>query len=213
MKAIIFDMDGTLIDSKKAIEATINEMRKSIGLEPNLDSDFIVEIINNPEKNYIKEFYGLDSITIEQKINFEKSFRKNYDLYAKAYDGIKEMLEKCREKGYLITLASNAPKDSLQAILKKTGIIEYFDLIEGASKDTPQKPDPTMLNLVMKELKNEYGNNVKGCFVGDSIKDEEAAINAKMPYIQVTWGFGRDSNKYQNVSEVDKLVDEISAIF
>ena len=69
-KVIIFDMDGTLIDSAKAICETINYIRKGLNM-PILANDDIIEIINNPNKNYMIEFYGVERISNNTLSNLE----------------------------------------------------------------------------------------------------------------------------------------------
>lgn len=195
MKVIIFDMDGTLINSAKAIYCTINALRRNIGLKENLKEDFIIKTINDPKKDMIFEFYGVRNVTKEQKYEFEREFIKNYKLHAKLYDGLFEILQKCRDEGYFIAVASNAPEISLREILKINGVSEFFDLIVGVDKNMPPKPDPAMLFKVL-EISGAKLN--EAIFLGDSKKDEIAAIKAKMPYIQATWGFGQKSEISQN---------------
>ena len=190
MNLVIFDMDGTLVDSAKAITSTINTTRKELDLKPNLESDFIVKIINNPTKNYIKEFYP--GITPSQKLmnRFEVLFRQNYEKYATIYGGIKHLLEKLKKENIAIALASNAPSKSLKKILKKLEIFEFFNYIVGFDEENPKKPDPTML---IKIINHHSKNNksFKTIFIGDSLKDKAASLNAKIQYLHANWGFGK----------------------
>ena len=84
-KVIIFDMDGTLIDSAKAICETINYIRKGLNM-PILANDDIIEIINNPTKNYMIEFYGVERISNNMMKIFEEEYQKNYFLHATIYN-------------------------------------------------------------------------------------------------------------------------------
>lgn len=203
-KTIIFDMDGTLIDSSDAICFTINETRQKLGLKDDLKKDFILKTINSLDKNMLQEFFNLEKPTKEMMENFDKEFNKNYSLYAKKYSCVDEILNFCIDKKYFIVLASNAPQDSLEAILKKSEIFDKFNFIIGFSKEIPKKPDPTMLNLAKKK-----GKNYNAIFIGDSIKDEMAAINANMPYINVTWGFGENSTNFKNAKNAKELMELI----
>ena len=99
MKTIIFDMDGTIINSEKAIERTINEIRADMGLAP-LDAKFIVKTINEPGRNLAMEFYGINSPYAGLKEGFEAKFKAYYDLYARCYDGAKELLVLCKERNF-----------------------------------------------------------------------------------------------------------------
>ncbi|MCR4941416.1 MAG: HAD family hydrolase [Campylobacter sp.] len=206
MKSVIFDMDGTLIDSSVAIEKTTNEIREILGLAP-LDKNYIIKTINDPEINWLIDLYE-GKITLQNKGEFEKKFKQNYDKFAKTYDGVIEMLKKCKQAGFALVLASNAPKITLEAILKKCEIYDFFDFIIGSSESIPKKPDPSMLLCSAEKTSAK-----KAIFIGDSLKDELAAKNAKMPYIQVSWGFGTISQtaKYNatNCNEIWAMVEEI----
>lgn len=171
MKTVIFDMDGTLLDSSRAIEVSVNNTRRELyGFAP-LRKDFIVRTINDPSKNAFLEFYGKTKASAEELAFFEKEFVKNYHEFAVLYEGIDELLRHCKRSGYFIALASNAPAYTLQEILRKTGSRELFDLVVGADEHTPSKPDPAMLLHTIARSPHK-----KAIFLGDSKKDELAAI-------------------------------------
>ena len=171
MKTVIFDMDGTLLDSSRAIEVSINNTRRELyGLAP-IQRDFIVRTINDPSKNAFLEFYGKTEASAEELAFFEKEFVKNYHEFAVLYEGIDELLRHCKRSGYFVALASNAPAYTLQEILRKTGSRELFDLVVGADEHTPSKPDPAMLLRTIA-----HSPHKKAIFLGDSKKDELAAI-------------------------------------
>lgn len=171
MKTVIFDMDGTLLDSSRAIEVSVNNTRRELyGLAP-IQRDFIVRTINDPSKNAFLEFYGKTEASAEELAFFEKEFVKNYHEFAVLYDGIDGLLRHCKRSGYFVALASNAPAYTLQEILRKTGSRELFDLVVGADEHTPSKPDPAMLLRTIA-----LSPHKKAIFLGDSKKDELAAI-------------------------------------
>lgn len=171
MKTVIFDMDGTLLDSSRAIEISVNNTRRELyGLAP-IQRDFIVRTINDPSKNAFLEFYGKTEASAEELAFFEKEFVKNYHEFAVLYDGIDGLLRHCKRSGYFVALASNAPAYTLQEILRKTGSRELFDLVVGADEHTPSKPDPAMLLRTIA-----LSPHKKAIFLGDSKKDELAAI-------------------------------------
>ncbi|MGP1484672.1 MAG: HAD family hydrolase [Campylobacter sp.] len=200
MKCVIFDMDGTLIDSAKAICVTVNEIRSEIGLF-DLQEQFIIKTINEPGENIAKCLYDIDNPNMKFRDNFESKFKINYAKFAKVYEGVDNMLGELKKDGNFIALASNAPQETLVAILKKAGILQFFDFIIGARADVPQKPDPTMLNLVIKM--GEFDSVI---FVGDSKKDELAARNAGIAYLNVSWGFGDENRTCANVKNVDEAL-------
>ena len=171
MKTVIFDMDGTLLDSSRAIEISVNNTRRELyGLAP-LQKNFIVHTINDPSKNAFLEFYGKTEASAEELAFFEKEFVSNYRDFAVLYEGIEDLLHSCKKAGFFLAVASNAPSYTLSAILEKTGVRRLFDLVVGADEQMPSKPNPAMLLHVI--ARSPHKNAI---FLGDSKKDELAAL-------------------------------------
>lgn len=218
MKLVIFDMDGTLIDSGMAITKTINSMRKIVGLSGDLDRNYIVNVVNTPRVDYIHEFFPQVKITPKLGAKFEELYVKNYEYEAVSYDGIKELLDALKSLGIYIALATNGPQGNATSTLSRCGILEYFDYIIGANEKIPKKPDPTMLLTAvdtikaMSSLKFDKSDDMI-VFVGDSLKDEMAAINAKIDYLQVNWGFGNNSESFENFNSPKELFWYIKKTF
>ena len=178
MKTVIFDMDGTLLDSSRAIEISVNNTRRELyGLAP-LQKNFIVHTINDPSKNAFLEFYGKTEASAEELAFFEKEFVSNYRDFAVLYEGIEDLLHSCKKAGFFLAVASNAPSYTLSAILEKTGVRRLFDLVVGADEQMPSKPNPAMLLHVI--ARSPHKNAI---FLGDSKKDELAAIHG-MEFLQ-----------------------------
>ena len=193
---VIFDMDGTLINSANAICEAVNEVRASLNLEP-LQHKFITQTINTPGKDWAKILYDIDNFAHNSfKEGFEKYFIKHYQQSVVLFDGVLSVLEWLKSKDCYLAIATNAPQGSLGAVLQKHGIVSFFDKILGVSLGIEPKPHPMMLNLIRDEAK--FGTSV---FVGDSAKDKAAAHNAKMPFLQAKWfenakDFSTNSNGY-----------------
>ncbi len=201
-KVIIFDMDGTLIDSAKAICETINYIRKGLNM-PILANDDIIEIINNPTKNYMIEFYGVERISNNMMKIFEEEYQKNYFIHATIYNEALNLIEYCQDMNYKMAVASNAPNSSLKQILTNAKILDKFDMIVGASDTIPCKPAPDMLNLIIDRLGSQ------ATFIGDSYKDALAAKNANIPYINVIWGRDDKIQDAINCKTAKEVIEKI----
>lgn len=203
MKTIIFDMDGTIIDSKKAIIDTVNGIRADLNLKP-LDDEFILRSINNPKINLAYEFYGLNNPTQKDIDRFDTDYVANYIKSAVPYKGMGEVLKNCKDSGYFVALATNAPTKRLEEILDKNNILEFFDALYCVD-NSPKKPDPTML---IKAI--DKGKNPKNIFVGDSEGDYLAYKNAiklgkDLKYLNVVWGFEPPRDGVENFDDANKL--------
>jgi phosphoglycolate phosphatase len=181
---IIFDMDGTLIDSGNVITNTVNFVRTQLGLEP-IEKHIMLDKLNDPTINSAKYFYGTKEFTEEQT----KLFHEYYDTHCITdiilYDGIEEIL-KSLKPNCLLTIATNASTDFAVKMIQHLGVDNYFDMVIGATCVQKPKPHPDML---LKTLENFKKNNHQAILIGDSHKDRLAAKAANMDSILVNWGF------------------------
>ena len=188
MKVVIFDMDGTLIDSKKDITISINYIRDlHYNLAP-LSEEFVVDAINMEVRNLPKMFYGTELYHEKDRDVFEIHYAMQCIQNPYLYEGIKETLEKLVASGVKISVATNAPTPFASKMLNHLGINELFDVIIGADKVSTSKPDPQMLH----EILNYYGfdkTKDSAWMIGDNSKDMLSAQNAGIDSMFAIWGF------------------------
>ncbi len=211
-KIIIFDMDGTLLDSSASITKSINHVRETLGL-PSFSIEKIVNLINEPDLNLPQLFYENKKPYRECKSIFEKHYYKNCIIDMNIYDGIKDLLGYLKEK-YLLCIVTNAYSLYCEKMLKHLDIYQYFTIILGADDVNRAKPDPFMINSIIKKLNIQKKYAV---MIGDSIKDEQAAQNANIRYIYVDWGFGECINPdiifskddLLDIKKIEKLISNL----
>lgn len=181
---IIFDMDGTLIDSGDVISNTINYVRKNIGLDI-MPKDELLTNINNPDINSAKFFYGTSAFTDEQTKLFGEYYNNNCISDIALYEGIQDLLEEVSEH-FTLSIATNASVEFAKKMIKYLNIEHYFDFIIGSNEVTTPKPHPEMLLNTVESLDIEIKHSI---LIGDSNKDKNAAVACEMDYILVNWGF------------------------
>jgi len=201
---IIFDMDGTLIDSGDVITNTINYVRKNLGLTQ-LDKKTMLTQLNNPHINSADFFYGTSKFTDKQTKLFEDYYEQNCTKDIKIYDGIKQLLEELNTK-YILSVATNAATIYAKQMLQAVGIDKYFDYIIGFDKVTNPKPSQEMIVKTL-EYFDIIPNNA--LVVGDSHKDSISAKKANVKPILVNWGFTDHSdNVISNTIDLKKEIDD-----
>ena len=188
---VIFDMDGTLIDSRIDITNAVNFVRSKKGLPP-LTIDDVVAAINGPVKGLSMRFYNTPRYEERDKQLFEEFYTEECTKNAKVYNGIMEVLLCLKNKNKRLAVATNAPTKFAEKMLTSANIRHYFDYIKGCDGDLPPKPHPHILLYLLEKL--NYKDTHRSVFIGDNESDYLAAISANVNYIMVAWGFGKNNS-------------------
>ncbi len=207
IKSVIFDMDGTLLDSSYAMTCSVNFVRNSMGLEP-IEKEYLEYHINQPDLNLPMHLYGTKQYSPAQQKLFREHYLENSTLHVKPYDGALELLKYLKSKGTYQSIATNAPDIFAKHMLKNCKLADFFAFIVGANNVEKSKPNPQMLNLICEKTSTIAEQTI---FIGDSIKDEMAAKNANMKFIFADWGYGQSvsENKIKSVKKLQDYLENI----
>ena len=201
-KLIIFDMDGTLVNSSLTIANAINYVRRNLGFEP-MDQTEILRMVNDHTLNLAKTFYHAEAFDADHERWFSEYYTRNHENELVLYDGIKEMLDMLKEEGHALAVATNAYRGSTIESLTHLNVYDYFDAIACYDDVEKGKPYPDMLHKILDELDH---SNDKSIFVGDGPRDELASKNADIPYIMVDWGFTDHTDAVRSVDELKEIL-------
>ena len=189
MTAIVFDLDGTLIDSVGDIHAALNQMLGRAGRNP-LDRDTVTSFVGKGSSNLVKrviDHVGLPNDAVSHT-NYLTEF---LDIYTSAparfttvFDQVHEVLKDFQSSGIALGLCTNKPQGATDVVLEEFGLAAFFGSIVGGDRLSSRKPDPAMLHLVMEELAVE-----RCLFVGDSEVDVATAKAAGVPIALFTQGY------------------------
>ena len=189
-KCVIFDLDGTILDTISAITYYVNKTFAEEGIEPILEED-CKYYAGNGARVLIERSLASRGITDEGEITrILAIYKKHYDdapLYlTKPFDGIVDMLAELRRHGYKLAVVSNKP-DTAAAPIVRHFFGDAFDRVSGALDGIPVKPDPTISLRVLADLGIVREDSI---FVGDTYVDMETGKNlGSSKVIGVLWGF------------------------
>ncbi len=201
-KLIIFDMDGTLVNSSLTIANAINYVRKNLGFEP-MDQTEILRMVNDHTLNPAKTFYHAEAFDADHERWFSEYYTRNHEKELVLYDGIREMLDMLKTEGHALALATNAYRGSTIESLTHLNVYEHFDAIACYDDVEKGKPYPDMLYKILDELDH---SNDRSIFIGDGPRDEEASKNANIPYLMVDWGFTEHTDAVRSVDDLQEIL-------
>lgn len=186
IKAILFDLDGTLLDTSEGIMHSIRHTLKTLGYDELPDAT-ILKFIGPPIQNSLMTYMGASSEEAQKGANIFREFYKTKALFeAFPYDGIMNVLRDLKSDGFRIGVATYKREDYAIKLLNHFGISEYCDVIHGADNEN-KLTKANIVDLCCKELDVEKKYIV---LVGDTEHDARGAMEAGVKFIAVTWGFG-----------------------
>lgn len=182
---VVFDLDGTLIDTSEGIVKAANETLSIMGYE-RLDEENIMKMIGPPLANSLVNHGIIDENEIQ---SFNKTFRNLYEteyiLKSELFNGIKELLMYLDGK-VKMGVATNKPQKFTDLLLHHFNIIQYFDVVKGA--DLSGKTTKT--DLINQCLDETNTNRKRALMVGDTDNDLIGANKSNVDFVGVTYGFG-----------------------
>ncbi len=187
IKYIIFDMDGTLLDSLTDLQNTLNYCFREVGF-PERNYQEVRSFVGNGLRKLIER--AAPKGTSDEKIDEILSmFRAHYMIhcadFTAPYEGIYEMLDSLKKAGYKMAIVSNKADATLK-VLSKQFFGEYIDVAVGEREGMNKKPAPDLVYLAMEEIGATKDDTV---YIGDSEVDYQTAVNSGLPCISVLWGF------------------------
>jgi phosphoglycolate phosphatase len=210
IRALIFDLDGTLIDSKldlvHSVNATLRELRR-----PELPEETISSYIGNGAPVLVAKSLGQD-VNPDELASALKFFLAHYEAHKLdntcAYPGVPEALEEL--SAMPMAVLTNKPVRISVRILEALGLAKYFRAIYGGNSFETKKPDPLGAQTILREFSTRPSEAV---LIGDSEVDVQTARNAGMLAAIVNYGFGiHDRAEHPADLYLERLMDIVPAL-
>ncbi len=186
-KHVIFDLDGTLLDTTEGILKSVKETVSYFNL-PELEDKIIQSFIGPPIQNSLEKYYGLSGKKLQEATDY---FRKVYSqknlLYAKVYNGIFDLFQYLKDNGIINSIATYKREDYAIKLLKSFHFDNYTDIYYGADNFNKLKKDDIIRKCIEKGGIDNYSEIL---MIGDTIHDAIGAENIGVDFLAVTYGFG-----------------------
>ncbi|HXS97503.1 MAG TPA: HAD-IIIA family hydrolase [Candidatus Limnocylindrales bacterium] len=192
MQLLIFDLDGTLIDSRLDLANAVNATRAHMGMEA-LSNERVYSYVGSGAPVLIRRALGEQATEAElqEALEFFLEYYRDHDLdNTILYPGIKDSLDRLRDGGKQLAVLTNKPVRMSKHIVDSLGVGEHFFQVYGGNSFEFKKPNPVGIETLMKEAGVGREGTV---MVGDSNVDVITARNAGVPCCGVTYGFQPES--------------------
>jgi len=182
---VIFDLDGTLLNTSPGIFHSVRYAEKEMGLKP-IDDAELIKFAGPPPGEMYQKVYGMNEEAAARAVRFHREYGRSRAVYeAEVYPGIVEGLQALRKAGCRLAVATLKPQKIAEYILELYGLAGFFDVIVGMDDSESKTKCQTIREAVVKT-----GIEEKAVMVGDSVYDLKGAKEAGVDFIGVLYGFG-----------------------
>lgn len=187
LRHVIFDLDGTLVDSCAVCVDILSEIRAERGATVPIDRVAARAYMSRGGQDMVVGLLGTACIDpAADLLDFRARYQRRDTPVDTLFPGVAAGLVQLRAAGLTLSICSNKPQELCEKVLADTGLAPYFAVVVGGRAGVRAKPAPDLLLAVLGEL----GTTPDAClFVGDSELDHAVAVAARMPFHFMTYGY------------------------
>ena len=198
-KVVVFDVDGTLFDTKPGIIKALNEVLNNFGIEFINPSDED-KWIGPPVRNSFISYAGMNAEQAEDATRkYRKIYTEKYITESVLYDGMNEVLGKLKTAGYHLCIATMKTQGQMERLLSIKNMSNAFEIVQTAALDGA-KSKADMLVLI----KSKYSADSQFYMIGDTMGDYEAAKKVDYKFLAITYGYGEFLKLNSNIRRIKK---------
>ena len=207
IKAIIFDLDGTLLDTSHDIHTVINASLKKFDL-PQISYEDTLKFVGNGAKKLVERAVG-ERIDMLTKVysDYSEKFANCDNEHTCLYPEEVETLKKFKDMGIRLAIVSNKPQRATERVYAKYLSNFDFNIVLGQTEYYPLKPNPASTNHILNELDVNWDECL---FVGDGETDVETAKAAGLKCVSVRWGFR--TKEQLKAAGADNFIEKFSEL-
>ena len=209
-KCVIFDMDGTILDTTEDVTKSVNLTLEEFGY-PLHTSKEVVSYLNNGAVKLIERALPENARDTDNVLKVHKRYLEIYSEHVcektHPYDGIFELLVKMKEQGIKLAVVSNKPQVQVKMLAEKCFPEGMFEYSSGSGEGIPTKPDKACIDKALDVLKVDKKDVL---YVGDSYVDVLTAKNSDIVCAGVLWGFAGENSFIEHKPDITvKNADEL----
>ena len=186
---VLFDLDGTIVDSAADITASLAHMFAELGLDVPSD-EVLLSYVGPPLLDSLRLTAGFDDAEAWEALNIYRDHYGEHVLSSPVFPGIAGVLERLHAAGIPVALATSKPESMAREVLEHAGLTPYFTEITGASDDEELSTKADVVREALRRLQAKGVDTSNAVMVGDRGYDTLGAAANGVPTILVEWGYG-----------------------
>jgi len=210
--AVLFDLDGTIVDSAPGITSTLAWTFEQLGLPVPTPAE-LLRWVGPPILESFRDLAGFDARESREALAIYRSRYLTTGAFdANVYPGVPGVLRSIHEAGIPLSLATSKPETPARLVLDHFGLTRWFDELTGASDDEVRSRKADVVAEALRRLALRGADLSRVVLVGDRIHDVEGAAEHDVPTIFVTWGYGSPAEQAGAIAVVDtaaQLLDRL----
>ena len=187
--AVLFDLDGTIVDSASDITASLAHMFTELGVDVPSD-DILRSYVGPPLLDSLRLTAGFDDAEAWEALNVYRDHYADHVLRSPVFPGVAGVLERLHAAGVPVALATSKPESMAREVLDHAGLTQYFTVITGASDDEELSTKADVVREALRRLRESGVDVSNPVMVGDRGYDTLGAGANGVPTILVEWGYG-----------------------
>ena len=209
-KLVIFDLDGTLLDTIDDLKEAVNHAMSLRGF-PTFTRDQVMAMVGHGARNLMRKALPVghkeDDMVDAAYNDFRAYYITHIDVHTKPFPGIQDLLTQLHQEGVMLAVASNKFQEGTEHLIKEFFPEIPFVAVLGGRPGFPLKPDPEIVNEVLRKA---GVNKEDAVMIGDSDTDMETAANGGIRGIAVGWGY-RNMRDIEGITVVE-TVEELQKL-
>lgn len=205
-KMVIFDLDGTILDTSPGIFGSVRYAEHQLNLKPIADKE-LKKFVGPPPKDMYKKIYNLSEHDAIRATEAHRKYGMEQAIYeAKPYAGIQEVLCELKKRNYKLGVATLKKQRMAEVILNRFSLDKYFDVIVGMDEEETFTKEKTIC------IAMEYIGASNAVMVGDTEYDYQGALKVGIEFFGVLYGFGFKEEESYSFKTVNKPIDLLNVL-